>query len=765
MPRRGFLISVISVALALCSVPELVLGASIGAGTDSLASANTVASDRFHGLAMAPSDQANPFTCTHVIGFSQTREWYLDSTTFEPIVGDAQWQLLWANGASIDLWADPNFSGWFQPIVSPCAQNSTNPDRVLLTIGWATCTTCDDPNLWAHYINLTIGNIRSKYPNVRQILLQPEVGGPNNGLCTFQGTVVKASSNHPYIDQAIALVVGGDVFAGDSPEVRTCADYVDNVGHFVDSAKGPIGANIGQFYVNMAPPPTPVPQTCPCTVWSTAATPSIDSVNDPNPVELGVKFRSDLDGFVSAIRFYKGPTNGGTHLGSLWTGSGALLGRATFTGETASGWQQVTFSTPIAISANTTYVASYFAPAGGYSADRSYFATNGTDRAPLHALSAGASGGDGVYAYEAATGFPTNSFNATNYWVDVVFNPSSPPTSTATSTPVATATRTTLPTNTPGLTSTPVPANCSCSTIFPSSATPANPANNDTNAVEVGVKFRADLNGLIFGIRFYKGGSNTGTHIGNLWTSTGTLLATTTFAGETTTGWQQMNFASPVAISANTTYVGSYHTNVGDYAADQNGLSNGADRAPLHALSSSSSGGNGVYLYGINSGFPVNTFNATNYWVDVAFATASAPTPTSTPASTLTVAFDDLANPNRSLTGQYPSGLIDWGGGSWYLSGSYGLFTTNSISFNGVGPTSASFSFVRSARLVQLDAYNGGTVTTTVALSCPGQATKTASLAANQLLTIATNWNGPCTTVTIASSNGWDTNVDNLVVQ
>ena len=35
-------------------------------------------------------------------------------------------------------------------------------------------------------------------------------------------------------------------------------------------------------------------------------------------VELGVKFRSRLAGFVSAIRFYKGSGNTGTHIGNLW---------------------------------------------------------------------------------------------------------------------------------------------------------------------------------------------------------------------------------------------------------------------------------------------------------------------------------------------------------------------------------------------------------------------------------------------------------------
>jgi hypothetical protein len=54
--------------------------------------------------------------------------------------------------------------------------------------------------------------------------------------------------------------------------------------------------------------------------------------------------------------------------------------------------------------------------------------------------------------------------------------------------------------------------------------------------------------------------------VGNLWSSTGTLLATATFTGETGSGWQQVNFATPVTISANTIYVASYHANNGHYS-------------------------------------------------------------------------------------------------------------------------------------------------------------------------------------------------------
>ena len=85
------------------------------------------------------------------------------------------------------------------------------------------------------------------------------------------------------------------------------------------------------------------------------------------------------------MRFYKGAGNTGVHTGSLWTSSGALLSTGTFTSETASGWQQMLFPAPVAVSAGTTYVASYHAPNGHYAADSNYFATaltNGPLQAP-----------------------------------------------------------------------------------------------------------------------------------------------------------------------------------------------------------------------------------------------------------------------------------------------------------------------------------------------------------------------------------------------
>jgi hypothetical protein len=139
------------------------------------------------------------------------------------------------------------------------------------------------------------------------------------------------------------------------------------------------------------------------------------------------------------------------------------------------------------------------------------------------------------------------------------------------------------------------------------------------------------------------------------------------------------------------------------------------------------------------------------------------PTPTSTAPQTVT--FDGLSNPNRPLNGSYPNGVIDWGTNAWYLSGPWGAFRTNSIGFNGPGPTSASFTFSVPRRLIRVDAYNGGRTSSTISLSCAGQTTRQVTLAVRRLQTIDTGWTGACSPVTVRSTNGWDTNFDTLVIQ
>jgi hypothetical protein len=146
------------------------------------------------------------------------------------------------------MWADPTYQGWDNAVLSGCTTGS--PNRLLITISGASRPVGD----WVTVIEQTVATARAKYPGVDQILLQPVVGGPGNSVCELQGERVRASENHPVIDEAITILTSAgsnDVVSGASPEVRQCQDYSDNLGHLVDSAEGPIGGAIAQFYLNM----------------------------------------------------------------------------------------------------------------------------------------------------------------------------------------------------------------------------------------------------------------------------------------------------------------------------------------------------------------------------------------------------------------------------------------------------------------------------------------------------------------------------------
>ena len=190
----------------------------------------------------------------------------------------------------------------------------------------------------------------------------------------------------------------------------------------------------------------------------------------------------------------------------------------------------------------------------------------------------------GVYAYGAGNLFPTSTSNA-NYWVDVLFvssgapvavndsgfttsqgtalnisnttllandtDPNSDPlsivdvvpgvggiptynaqTGTVTFTPntgfIGAATFTyqiTDGTNAPASASvnlTVLPPS-STQQLFNYSDTPAIFADPDPNSINLGVKFLASEGGAITGLKYYKGAGDNGTHVGSLWSSTGTL--------------------------------------------------------------------------------------------------------------------------------------------------------------------------------------------------------------------------------------------------
>jgi Domain of unknown function (DUF4082)/Fibronectin type III domain/Bacterial Ig domain len=596
------------------------------------------------------------------------------------------------------------------------------------------------------------------------------------------------------------------------------------------------------------------------TIFDFAAPATPDSA-DASSTELGVRFSSEVAGSVTGIRFYKAATNTGTHIGSLWTSAGTLLASATFTGESASGWQQASFSAPVAINANTTYVAAYLAPKGHYSDSSSAFASAGASNPPLSALSNTLSP-NGVYSYSTKSVFPSSSYKATNYFVDVDFAPApvpgavtnviatagpgsatvswnapsggggpvttytvtpyigseaqpastvngSPPGTnlklagltngvsytftvqasntngagpvsersnavtptslTAPSAPTAVAASAATgqalvswtepssnggsaitgytvtpyagssaqtPTEVgPGSTSAVVKglsngtaytfvvaaANAigSSSPSAPSGpvtpqdtifdfASPATVDSGDGSSTEVGVKFSSEVFGSVSGVRFYKAAANTGTHLGSLWSASGTLLASATFANESASGWQQVSFSTPVLISPGVTYLAAYFAPKGHYSLSSSAFaSSGVSNPPLQALANPISA-NGVFAHSATGTFPTTAFSATNYWIDVDFVPAAVPGQVtnvsatagngsasvswSAPSSggpvtayTITPYIGSEAQPPTTVTGSPPSSTATIKG---LTNGTTYTFTVQASNFNGAGTAS-----------------------------------------------------------------------------
>jgi hypothetical protein len=597
------------------------------------------------------------------------------------------------------------------------------------------------------------------------------------------------------------------------------------------------GTSVSSTTVNVAPAST-------STTIFTTQTPAGSTENDGLALELGVKFRTSAAGSITGIRFYKTSGNSGTHTGELYSSTGTRLAQAVFTGETATGWQQVLFSSPIAITAGTTYIAAYFSSSGGYVSTTNYF-TKALVDGQITALADGTDGSNGVYKYSTTPAFPSSTYQKSNYWVDAVFTsapvapianaganqiitlpastvtlngssstgtissyswtlvsgPNTPiittPTAVSTTvsgliqgtyifqlalngavstsqvtvtvnaaqpvvanagsnqtitmpassvtlngsgstgvissyswtlvsgpnTPVITTT-TTVSTNVTGLIqgtyifqlalngavstsqvtvtvnaapsvvanagtnqtiilpassvtlngsgstgtissygwtlisgpnapniATPstvstlvtgliqgtyifqlslnagasvsqvtvnVVPSVASSTIF-TTQTPSVSTTNDGIGIETGVKFRSSVGGMITGVRFYKKSGNTGTHLGELYSSIGTRLAQATYTNETSTGWQTVLFSSPVPITAGVTYIAAYYSSSGNYLATDNYFNSAVVNAPLTALADGTDGPNGVFVYGNFAAFPVDDGSKTNYWVDVVF--------------------------------------------------------------------------------------------------------------------------------------------------
>jgi hypothetical protein len=421
--------------------------------------------------------------------------------------------------------------------------------------------------------------------------------------------------------------------------------------------------------------------------------PAAPAVSDSSAVEVGVRITPHDDGFITGVRFYKGTGNTGTHTGTLWSSDGMKLGTGAFINESASGWQTLTFATPVAVTANTTYIASYYAPSGHYAADSWAFIYSGASAGPLSTPRSGDVGGNGLY--HSGPGFPTNSFQAANYYVDVLFQDESTVVPTVMS-------------NAPGTNAAYVPVSARPSATFskaldPTSAgfTLTGPGGAVAGAVSynatsktvtftpsaplaAGTQYAASLQGhdltnkpvtgnttWTFTTESYTGldtlfgtdakpqipatADTNATEVGVKFTpsTSGSVVGVRFYKGDGNTGphtgslWTgtgtllaRVTFPNETSTGWQTAHfdtpvsVAAGSTYVVSYYAPfgHYAADAGAFSSPfVNEPLTAPSGGNGVYRYGSDA-FPSSSYQSSNYWVDPLFLPGAGPTGSPTPS-------------------------------------------------------------------------------------------------------------------------------------
>ena len=392
---------------------------------------------------------------------------------------------------------------------------------------------------------------------------------------------------------------------------------------------------------------------------------------DANALNLGVRMTATQAVTITRIRFYKLAESNGTHTAHVWAANGSLIATEAFTGETASGWQEVTLSSPVVIASGAEFTVGYFTSAGHYPRG-SFDVSTGT---PF-------SGVNGAYQYSAVDGaYPPNN-QGTNYGIDFDYagGVPDPPTAvsavagdasatvnwaapasdgesavtgyTVTSTPAGAVCAVTVASRTAactGLTnnrytSFTVKATSSAGDSSSSSAsntvvpvaTSSQPSGTNSlyrswvpgatsspsgsghgENLTLGLKVHASQSGSVTAIRYFRPYGDLGTRTVSLWSIDGTPLATAAALSESSSGWQQVSIPS-TSIDAGQDFVVGFTLFDGEWAY----------RTPFASVTSGPiSSIEPRYDYGTGaSAFPGNS-SPHNYGIDLLFEAASAPSP------------------------------------------------------------------------------------------------------------------------------------------
>ena len=163
---------------------------------------------------------------------------------------------------------------------------------------------------------------------------------------------------------------------------------------------------------------------CPCSIWPRHRHAGSAPTPTPSAVELGVKFRTGTDGFITGIRFYKATAEHRHPRRQPVVGTGTQLGHGHLHRRDApAAGSRPTSPRPVAGHGQHHLRGVVLHPDRRYSVSSRYFATSRRDaraadgparrrrrrqrRLPLRA--------------DRRAAFPTSTFQSENYWVDVVF--------------------------------------------------------------------------------------------------------------------------------------------------------------------------------------------------------------------------------------------------------------------------------------------------------------------------------------------------------
>jgi len=156
---------------------------------------------------------------------------------------------------------------------------------------------------------------------------------------------------------------------------------------------------------------------------------------------VGVRFGVMRSGRVLGVSYWRREANmNGPHVASLWNDSAQQVRRALFPPiDLVEGWNSVMFPEPFEVTvAQPTIPPTFFAAVftNSYSSSPNFFSSQLTEwnwgnqgnnmfipaaHIPIHPSSRS---GNGVFSYGNPDAFPDQTFNQSNYFVDVIFEPS-----------------------------------------------------------------------------------------------------------------------------------------------------------------------------------------------------------------------------------------------------------------------------------------------------------------------------------------------------